>query len=163
MSRHTFSAVYRRTLGSFAVLFVLLTLCGLVQLSAAETRRRSRCCSWAIAGITGRPTAPRSSFRCSRNAASTSPTPRSATDLNPKVARRLRRAGDLRQHREDRAGAGAGPARLRRRGGGFVPLHCASFCFLQFAGVHRAGRRPVPAARHGRVRHRRSSTPTIRS
>ena len=54
-----------------------------------------------------------------------------ASDLNPETLGEVRRPGDLRQHDRDHA-------RTRRRrssitspnGGGFVPLHCASFCFL---------------------------------
>ncbi len=40
-----------------------------------------------------------------------------------------------------------------RSGGGFVPVHCASYCFLNSPAVHRARRCPISAARHGRVRH----------
>ncbi len=38
-------------------------------------------------------------------------------------------------------------------GGGFVPLHCASYCFLNSPKYIALGRSPVPAPRHGCLRH----------
>ena len=65
--------------------------------------------------------------------------------------RAVRRADDLRQPRHDHAGAGEGAARLRgeRQGLPADPLRVVTASEL--AGVHRAGRRAVPAARHRRV------------
>ena len=43
---------------------------------------------------------------------------------------RVRRPDDLCQHHADHAGSGKSPARLCRGRQGFIPLHCASYCFL---------------------------------
>ena len=51
------------------------------------------------------------------------------SDLNPASLKKYR-AADLRQHDPDQQGSGEGAAGLRRQRRRLVPLHCASFCFL---------------------------------
>ncbi len=65
----------------------------------------------------------------------------------------LRRPPHLRQHRTDHARPGKGPARLRRRRRRLRPAPLRLLLLPQFAQIHRPGRRPVPAARHRRIRH----------
>ena len=48
-------------------------------------------------------------------------------------------------------------------GGGFVPAALRFVLLPQLAALHRAGRRPVPAARDGRVRHENRRRRTTRS
>ena len=64
---------------------------------------------------------------------------------------------------QDHAGAGEGPARLRRRRQGVRPAPLRVVLLPQLAEVHRAGRRPVPAARHRHVPHDRRRSRTTRS
>ena len=63
----------------------------------------------------------------------------------------------------DRAGAGEGPARLRRRRQGLRPAPLRVVLLPQLAEVHRPGRRAVPQPRHRRVRHEGRRRRTTRS
>ena len=116
------------------------------------SRSRSRSSSSATRGTTAPPIAPRRSPRSSPAAGSRSTYTEKMSDLNPETLGKYDALLIYANTTRISTGPGEGPARLRRGRRRLRPAPLRLVLLPQLARVHRPGRRPVPEARHRRVR-----------
>ena len=98
------------------------------------------------------PIATRSSPRSSRDAGSSVTYTEKISDLNPETLGKYDALVIYANTTADQQGPGEGAARLRRRRRRLRPPALRLVLLPELARVHRAGRRPVPEARHRPVR-----------